>query len=69
MNLGAYRLRGWLGAEDMQSQDFVKALDIAPETLSRWLNGKAAPSKVAKLAIEYLTDKYVEVVEWEKPSP
>lgn len=48
-------LREWFADSDTTAAAFARLLDVTPETLSRWMNGGLFPSKVARLAIEYVT--------------
>lgn len=60
------RLHEWLLRERMTQADFAKLLEIAPETLSRLMNGRLAPSKVVRIAVEHVTGGAVPERSWLK---
>lgn len=61
---GPGRLRGWLREERMSQRMFAEALGITPETVSRYLNGRMAPTKLFALAVEAMTCGHVRREDW-----
>jgi hypothetical protein len=66
VNLGGFRLVRWLEQNKKMAQWLAQQMNVNVSTLSRWANGKQTISQVARLAIEYLTDKAVMADDWDK---
>jgi transcriptional regulator with XRE-family HTH domain len=64
-NDGGVSLKAFFLVNGITAKEFASELDVKPETLSRWINGKLKPSRIAKLAIEYRTQAWVTVGMWE----
>jgi DNA-binding transcriptional regulator YiaG len=62
---GPNKLRHWLQGSSTTQADFAARLDVAPETVSRWLSGSLAPSLVCRLAVECVTRGVVKASAWE----
>lgn len=57
-------LYAWLKTQGKTAQDFAAELGMGPEMLSRYMRRRAQPSKVAALAIEFLTGGTVPHTRW-----
>lgn len=62
-------LRRWLDYTDTTAAELARTLDITPETLSRYMNGGMFPSKVSRLAIDYVTRGAMKHDAWPEVGP
>jgi len=58
-------LRVWLDANALSAAEYARRLEVAPETMCRWMTRRLYPSLVVRLAIEYTTGGMVAACAWE----
>ena len=51
---GPHPLKAWFKSKKITQRQLAKKLEVAPETLNTWLNGKRPMPRTVELALEHL---------------
>lgn len=66
--LGPLLVYNWLRAKRMEAQELAAQLEVSSSTLSRWINGKLVPSKLARIALAKVIGRDELIDRWEDTS-